>query len=93
MKRRHFSAVFVITLAAILLCAPCARAATLEVGAGKTYATIQDGINAANAGYTVLVYPGTYAERINFNGKAITVKAANGPAVTIINGSAGAAAW
>ena len=34
----------------------------------------------------MLVSPGTYYENINFNGKAITVKSANGPAATIING-------
>ena len=35
-------------------------AATLEVGAGKTYSTIQAAVNAAQAGDTVLVYAGTY---------------------------------
>ena len=37
------------------------------------YIAIQEGINAAVNGDTVLVYPGTYYENINFNGKNITV--------------------
>jgi len=35
--------------------------------------TIQDGINAASNGDTVLAADGTYLENINFSGKAITV--------------------
>jgi hypothetical protein len=37
------------------------------------YPTIQQGIDAAENGYTVLVDTGTYIENINFNGKNITV--------------------
>ncbi|MBC8527089.1 MAG: gliding motility-associated C-terminal domain-containing protein [Candidatus Cloacimonetes bacterium] len=41
-------------------------------GAGD-YTTIQEGINASTNGDTVLVYPSTYYENINYNGKNITI--------------------
>jgi serine protease len=50
-------------------------------------ATIQRAIDAAAAGDTVLVAPGTYVETITFRGKAITVVSEQGPAVTIIDGN------
>ena len=50
--------------------------------------TIQAGINAANNGDTVQVAAGTYAEKINFVGKAIVVTSTSGPSATIIDGGA-----
>jgi hypothetical protein len=68
------------------LCVPtAARAATIRVPADA--ATIQQAIDAAAAGDTVLVAPGTYVENIHFRGKAITVESEQGPAVTIIDGN------
>lgn len=43
--------------------------------------TIQRGINAAQEGETVLVYPGIYRELILFRGKAITLKSSEGAAI------------
>ena len=51
------------------------------------YTKIQDGIDAAVAGDTVLVAPGTYVENILFKGKAIAVKSSHGPRVTVIDGN------
>ena len=65
-----------------------AQATILEVGpSGYPYSSLQTAINDALTGDTVLVHDGTYYEKINFSGKAITVKSANGPASTFIDGS------
>src|SRR6266853_1140202 len=50
------------------------------------YRTIQAAISAASNGDTIVVSPGTYAEHINFLGKAITVQSAQGPGGTVIDG-------
>jgi hypothetical protein len=50
------------------------------------FPTIQQAINASVNGDVVSVAPGTYAENINFNGKAITVMSQSGADVTIIEG-------
>lgn len=51
--------------------------------------TIQAAINAASNGDFVHVLPGTYNERIDLNGKAITLLGTGGAASTIIDGQDG----
>lgn len=64
---------------------PAAAQTTIHVPTDQP--TIQAAIGAALDGDTVLVAPGTYIERLNFLGKAITVAASGGPAVTVIDGN------
>jgi hypothetical protein len=52
-----------------------------------THATIQAAIAVAQPNDTVLVMPGTHLERIDFLGKAITVRSAAGAAATTIDGN------
>ena len=49
-------------------------------------ATIQAAIGVAINGDLIRVAPGTYRELINFLGKEITLRSADGPETTIING-------
>src|SRR5262249_42070944 len=65
------SALPALIAAAIALSAAPTSASVIHVPGDRP--TIQQGINAANAGDTVLVSPGTYLERIDFIGKAIVV--------------------
>jgi len=45
----------------------------VDINGTGDYTTIQEGIDASSNGDTVSVYPGTYYENINYNGKNITV--------------------
>jgi hypothetical protein len=74
-----FAAIFSLGLASSSI------AATINVPAD--YSTIQDAINAAQDGDTVLVAPGTYIENIDFKGKRILVTSAGGSGSTTIDGS------
>jgi hypothetical protein len=64
-----------------------AQAAVINVP--TDYPTIQQGIDAAQNGDTVIVADGVYTgignKDLDFRGKSITVKSANGPASTIID--------
>ena len=55
---------------------------------GNPYCSIQDGINAALSGDTVLVHPGTYLETLDFLGKDVHLLSSGGPALTTIDAGA-----
>lgn len=76
---------FPALLALLFAFSPPAEAATILVPADQP--TIQAAIVAAGPGDLVLVAPGTYAEEIDFLGKAITVRSTLGPEVTILDPS------
>jgi len=77
-----------LTVAVFLFFFWPAQAATIFVPDNQP--TLQDAINAAVDGDTVIVRPGTYLETVNFGPsgvpKAIKVKSERGPAVTTIDG-------
>lgn len=66
-----------------------AKTGTITVVLGNTwyvpdnYPTIQEAINAANPGDTVLVYPGTYIENVDV-AKSLTIKSESGAEVTVV---------
>jgi hypothetical protein len=69
----------------LAIAAGSAEAATIRVPADA--ATIQQAINAAAPGDTILVASGTYVENLTFLGKAIMVVSEGGPGVTVIDGN------
>lgn len=79
-------AAFITTYAVVFstLSAPEIQAGTIKVPSENP--TIQEAIDIAVDGDTVLVAPGTYPENINYFGKAITVKSETGAENTIIDG-------
>jgi len=75
----------------VLLAVPISGFAA-EIQVPSQFPTIQAGIDASQNGDVIIVQPGTYAENINFNGKAITLTSTNplDPTIvanTIIDGS------
>ncbi|MBE7535067.1 MAG: sortase [Anaerolineales bacterium] len=84
---KAFTALMIAMLVFGALPTSQARAATLCVGGGGCHATIQDAINAASAGDTINVNPGTYNEDITI-GKSLTLSGADS-ATTIIVGQIG----
>lgn len=72
-------------LALPLLLAPISTAEELHVP--RDHATINAAIKAAEDGDHVLIAPGTYVERLDTRGKAITIQGEQGPETTIIDAS------
>ncbi|MHC4622178.1 MAG: right-handed parallel beta-helix repeat-containing protein, partial [Planctomycetota bacterium] len=73
----------------LALSAGLAQGGTITVGPGGGYdfSSVQAAINAAGWHDTVIVYPHTYYENIDFLGKAITVKSINPQDPNIVAGT------
>ena len=75
-----------IYLTIILTCLLAPSAFALIINIPADYPTIQEGIDAAQNGDTVLVAPGEYAEELAIEDKNILLTSSNGPDETIIRG-------
>ncbi|MCP4305012.1 MAG: hypothetical protein GY788_09095 [bacterium] len=65
---------------------PTGTAAADTIAVPGDYSTIQQAIDAAIDGDTIVVAAGVYSERIDFLGKEITVESSSGSLVTAIDG-------
>ena len=83
MKKIKSIIIGILLIVSILAIVNPVSAATLEVGSGKTHATINALANA-NDGDTILVYPGTYNENVLVNRKNLTLKSVAGRDSTTI---------
>jgi hypothetical protein len=90
MKREASHSVLVLIGTAVLISivALSCRASAWVVPDDPGCETIQSCIAQAVDGDTITVRPGTYSERIDFLGKAVTLRSQDGPSVTIIDGGA-----
>jgi len=59
----------------LTLCIPSVLSATLHVGSGQTYSTIQSAVDAASSGDTIKVHPGTYHETVSISKSDLTIEA------------------
>ena len=88
MKRFSFAGCLIFTVFLVLLAfAGTSGAATLVVGPGETYATIQSAVNAAAEGDVIEVREGTYNEDVFVNAtNNLTLTSVDGPGLAVVQG-------
>jgi len=64
-------------------------AATLTVGTGKDYPTIQEAVDAASPGDTINVYAGTYQENVSISKNNLVLRSVDGKGQAEIRGNGG----
>ncbi|MHC4946410.1 MAG: right-handed parallel beta-helix repeat-containing protein, partial [Planctomycetota bacterium] len=76
---------FILTLGLFLLLAPLGSAEIIYVP--DDHGTIQEAIDQAVNGDTIIVRPGTYVENLDYSGKEIAIQSEQGPESTVIDGN------
>ena len=66
----------------VALCG-AASAAELHVGTGQTYSTIQDAVDNATSGDTIIVHAGTYEENVKISKPSLTLRGEDRDVVTV----------
>ncbi|MDT8390553.1 MAG: right-handed parallel beta-helix repeat-containing protein [Lentisphaeria bacterium] len=85
-KQFRFPRFPVVSLGLFVSLLMTVRAAELHVGAGQTYTAIQDAVNAAANGDTIIIHEGTYSEHLTINKQQLTLIGAYGEARPHIQG-------
>ena len=88
-QSRLFGIVLIVALAILFFTAvtpAVVSAATIYVPEGGNQ-TIQQAVNNATAGDTIIVHDGTYNENVNVNVNHLTIRSENGTANCIVNAS------
>ena len=86
---RKLVLLWVLVLGLVLVFSGISTAATLTVGTGKTYATIQAAVDAASSGDTIDVYSGVYQENVSISTNNLTLRSVDGEGQAEIRGNGG----